>query len=101
MQSFVVTLLAVLLVAVLFITNPDTETFAQTYAGEISQELASDLGLGGAGGDLLGNLGRGVIAQAIEQETERSNYLIASVYTITTPDEDVRVLGIAGQFIRL
>lgn len=101
MRSLWIIIPLVLIVVVLFMSNPDEEAFAARYADEINAELARDLDLTGPVGQLLGGVSQSLIQDTLEQQTRRENYLLASVFTIPMAGEDLRVLGIAGRFIEL
>lgn len=88
-------------VALLGLTNPSTEAFADRYADALNAELAAELGLEGTLGNLLGGVAQQAIAAALEEQTRRANYGVASVFTVPAAGEDLRVLGIAGRFVRL
>ncbi len=93
--------LFIALVGVLTLSNPTTEAFAQRYADEINRDVAQELGLSGSLGNLLGNATQALIEEALAQETRRNNYAVASVFNVPLSGEDLRVLGVAGQFIPL
>lgn len=101
MRSLWIIIPVVLIVVVLFLSNPDTEAFAARYADRINTELAQDLDLTGPVGQLLGGVSQSLIADALEEQTRRDNYLVASVFTLPQAGEDLRVLGVAGRFISL
>ena len=101
MRSTVAAVLLLAVLGLLGLTNPTTEQFAIRYADRINAELAADLGLEGPVGDLLGGLTQRAIEGALVEQTRRSNYGIASVFTVPRGGEDLRVLGIAGQFVTL
>jgi len=88
----------------LYISNPSKDDFALQYADKVNDELAQDLGLEGVGGvvgDFIGGLSQSVIEEALKSQVRHENYLLASVFTLPTSGEDVRVLGVAGQYISL
>jgi len=59
--------LVVALLAVLAITNPSKEDFARGFADKMNAELATELGIEGAVGNILGGLSQNLIQGAIEQ----------------------------------
>ncbi len=97
-------LLLILVVALLAISNPDKDDFAE-FAREESAELMAgqtDGVLGGA----LGRLGGDLIGSQVGRFVSRDNYLVASVYTLDLDGpnanaQDWRFLGVAGQFVEL
>lgn len=101
MRNTIVAVLVILLAAMLVTTNPDREQFARAYADDLNAEVARELGLRGPLGELIGGVTQAALEQAIEQEAQRTNYVVASVYTLPAAGEDVRVLGILGQFFPL
>lgn len=101
MRSLLVAIPVLLILVVLFVSNPDEAEFAAKYADDINTELARELELTGAVGQLLGGLSQTLIQDAIEQQTRRENYGVASVFTLPRAGEDLRVVGIAGQLIAL
>ncbi len=93
-----------LVVGGLYLTNPTTDDFARQYADKANDELAKDLGVEGVGGvvgDFIGGISQSVIEEALKSQVNHKNYLLASVFTVPTSGQDVRVLGIAGQYISL
>jgi methylaspartate ammonia-lyase len=101
MQRTVIAVLIALLAAVLVLTNPDREAFAMAYADRLNEEVADQLGLQGPLGELLGGVTQSALEAAIAQQARRTDYLVASVYTLPAAGEDLRVLGVLGQFVRL
>ena len=101
MRNTILGVLVVLLAALLVFTNPDPEHFARAYADELNAEVAQELGLDGPLGELLGGVTQAALERAIEREAQRTNYVVASVYTLPAAGEDVRVLGVLGQFVQL
>ncbi len=101
MRGLFTLVLFLALVGVLTLSNPTTEDFSQRYADEINRDVAAELGLSGSLGNLLGNATQALIEEALVQETRRNNYVVASVFSVPLSGEDLRVLGIAGQFIPL
>ena len=93
--------LFIALVGVLYLSNPTTEDFSQRYADEINRDVAQELGLEGTLGNLLGSATQSLIEEVLAQETSRNNYVLASVFSVPLSGEDLRVLGIAGQFFPL
>ena len=101
MRSLFTLILSIALVGVLYLSNPTTEDFSQRYVDEINRDVAQELGLEGTLGNLLGSATQNLIAEALAQETNRNNYVVASVFSVPLSGEDLRVLGIAGQFFPL
>ena len=101
MRALWIAIPVVLLVVVLYFSNPDSEDFAARYADEMNAELASELDLSGPVGQFLGGVSQSFIQDALEEQTRRENYLLASVFTLPMAGEDLRVLGIAGTFVEL
>jgi hypothetical protein len=99
MRALIALLLAAALAAVLYLTNPDSDAFARRFAEEVNAEIARELGVEGQLGILLSGATRGLVEEAVRQRTRRDDYLLASIFTLPLPGEDVRALGIAGQFI--
>ena len=101
MRGLFTLLLFIALVGVLILSNPTTEDFSRRYADEINRDVAQELGLSGNLGNLLGSATQGLIEEALAQETRRNNYVVASVFSVPLSGEDLRVLGVAGQFVPL
>jgi hypothetical protein len=93
--------LAVLLVVAFAITNPDKRAFATAYADRLNTEVTSQSGLTGPFGQLLGGLTQTAIEGLLMSQTQRQDYLVASVYTVPMAGPDLRVLGVLGHFITL
>ena len=107
------------LAAVLIITNPSQDrynTFAvETLQNEVrssfcqTKDLDSWLGdLGGVLGDICENaiaqgriIGEEDLKEFIQDNTQRQNYWIFSLYTTQIPAVRVRTLGIFNRFIRV
>lgn len=87
----------------LVVTNPGMEsftTFLEDYTETRIKEKTGDGVLGGA----LAGAGGAITAQSAPAMTERSNYVVASVYAVDPDGDDVaewRFLGIGRQFIAL
>lgn len=100
-----ISLLVVVLLGVLVVTNPGMDAFSDFVAEQSERILQQETGdsplgraLAGAGGGLAGSL--------VERVTERRTYLLFSTYTIDpggTADDasEWRFLGIAGRFFEL
>lgn len=102
MRGTIIAALVIALAAVLMATNPDKSAFARAYADRLNAEVAGQLGLGGALGDLIGGVTQRAIATAVEEQTIHHDYVVASVFVVpSTGDDLLRVLGIMGQFVRL
>ena len=101
MRSVVIALLAAALVAVLALTNPDKGDFALAYADRLNAELAEGIGLEGPVGEAIGSVTQRALAAAIEEQTIRRDYLVASVFILPAAGEDLRVLGALQRFVRL
>ncbi|MEM1056979.1 MAG: DUF4359 domain-containing protein [Bacteroidota bacterium] len=110
-MRYVIPVLIGTLVAILWWTNPQEDQFTKFLADEVSgivgdagEDAGGALGflterLGRAAGDALGD----IVGAAAAREFERSDYLVASTYTL---DLNGRAsggtwtfLGIAGQFV--
>jgi hypothetical protein len=85
----------------LFLTNPTREQFAEVFAREAGPEVTRQLGVEGTLGNLLQGATQGMVRATLEEQVVRENYLLASQFILPLPGEDLRVLGIAGQFIQL
>jgi hypothetical protein len=94
-------LLAALLaaVAVLVLTNPSRDDFARFYADRASAEVARELGVSGALGDVLGGAAQSLLETALRESVDRRSWLLASTFTVPTAEEDPVYLGIAGTFV--
>lgn len=101
MRRTVIAVLVIVLAGVFVYTNPDRQDFARVYADRLNAEIADQLGLQGPLGNLIGGVTQSALESAIEQEVRRTNYLVASVFTLPAAGEDLRVLGLLGQFVRL
>lgn len=101
MRGLFTLVLSIALVGVLTFSNPTTEDFSQRYADEMNRDVVQALGLSGDLGNLLGGATQNLIAEVLARETVRNNYVVASVFNVPLPGEDLRVLGVAGQFIPL
>ena len=91
--------------AFLFVTNPEREEF-QVFIQERVEERLSEETRDRSLGRLLTDLGSDIVGTLAARVSERSNYLLWSVYTVDVgadgdPDEMWRFLGIAGTFIEL
>ncbi len=101
MKNSLIAVISVLLIVALYLSNPSKEDFSERYADQINAELAQELGITAGIGNLLGGFSQTIIEELLLQQTRRDNYLVASVFTVPTAREDIRVLGIAGRFISL
>ncbi len=104
MRNFILGIVFAVVVGGLYLSNPSKEDFSRQYADKVNADLAKGLGLentGGPVGDFLGGLSQNVIQEALKAQVRQENYFLASVFTLPTTGEDVRVLGIAGQYISL
>lgn len=104
MRNFILGIVFAVGVGALYLSNPTKEDFSRQYADKVNADLAKGLGLDGVGGpvgDFIGGLSQSVIEEALKAQVRQENYLLASVFTLPTTGEDVRVLGIAGQFVTL
>ncbi len=97
----IIFLLTGLLLAALALTNPDEEAFARSYADRLNAELAAELGLQGALGELLGGVTQRALEAALVDQVERRNYVVASIFTLRTASEDLQALGLLGRFVTL
>jgi len=93
------------LVGLLLFTNPSMGDFTAFVEDELSERILGEVG-DSAGGRLLAGIGSGLVGAVADGATERSNFLVASTYTIDLdgsdePGNQWRFLGIGGQFIEL
>jgi len=94
----------VLLVAVavvtglLVVSNPDRDDFARFYADRASVEVARELGLSGPIGDAIGSATQTLLEAALRERVDRSDWIVASLYTVPAGGVDPVWLGIAGMF---
>jgi hypothetical protein len=98
-------LLLILVVALLAISNPDRDDFAE-FAREQTAELVAQQGGGGLLSGTLGRIGGDLVGSQASRFVSRDNYLVASVYTLdldgpNSDRQDWRFLGVAGQFVEL
>ncbi|HIG75811.1 MAG TPA: DUF4359 domain-containing protein [Bacteroidetes bacterium] len=105
------------LAALLWWTNPEEEQFTTFVTEEVTERLGNvgadgARAAGGAMGFIAERLGReagqaigGALGRAASEEFERSNYLVASTYTLDLNGRasggEWTFLGIAGQFFPL
>lgn len=83
----------------LYWTNPDQEAFSAYLAEYVQHELADDApGETELGRKLRKGLGQ-IAGAAGSQLAERSDYGVASVYTIDIAGKAHVFLGVAGQFL--
>lgn len=101
MRAFLVFLVLALVIVGLYLTNPTREDFAEYYARQAGPEVTRQLGVEGTLGNMLQGATQGLVRSTLAEQTLRENYFLASQYIIPLPGEDLRVLGIAGQFIQL
>lgn len=95
----------ILILVALMAFNPKKEKFYDLVESRSDEIFSNELGNSAVGG-LLAELGSGLARNLAEKFTDRTNYLVASVYTIDLDGEehdenDWKFLGIAGQFIEL
>ena len=90
--------LAALLVVAFVMTNPDKKAFTTAFADRLNSQVVS---ANDPIGQLLGGLTQNAIQGVLENQTRRTNYLVASVYTVPMAGPDLRVLGVLGHFITL
>ncbi len=98
-------LLLMVAVLALAFTNPamgDFETFAEAHLETVLVREMGDSVLGRA----LAGAGAGIAGAHVERITERTDYVLYSLYTVDldgSADEadDWRFLGIGGQFVEL
>ncbi len=98
-------ILALVVVALLFIFNPDIEDFKQFVEKRSEQILRTRAGDSKLG-RILSDIGSSLAGSYVDRITERKNYLLFSTYHIDLdgPDErenEWRFLGIGGRFIEL
>jgi len=86
--SFLILILVILIV--LFITNPGTDDFASWVIEDRSDE--------GLVQDLISIIGEPMISEM----AERNNYFIFSIFELSAEgvDEELKAVGIAGNFIK-
>lgn len=102
MKSVLLMILSVLLAAVLYLTNPNSEDFSRRFAEQLSPQLTQGLETGvGMLDSVLGGAARSGVSEVLRRVSERQDYYLASVYTIPRRGENMQVLGIAGQFVQL
>jgi len=94
-------LLALLVGAALYFTNPDQDAFAEFLQEYVQAELADDK----PGETEIGQAfrkGLGQIAGAVgSQLAQREDWTVASMYTVDIAGNTYRFLGIAGQFVQI
>lgn len=100
--------LGILLAVALFVLavlNPgpsDFEAFAQTQSAALIQNETGDTAIG----RVLAEAGSAIASRFIRRHTDRTNYVLFSVYTLDLDGEDAsggdwRFLGIADHFVEL
>ena len=87
----------ILLVALLFATNPKEQQFTSYLRDRIREQAKGDETLGG---DLQRMLS-GPAASLASVGTVRTDYFVCSTYRIDLPGEDQLYLGIFDHFLRL
>lgn len=88
----------------LVFTNPGMESFEAYVEDEASQLIRDEIGDDSWLTDAIGSIGGSALSAQAESFTTRSNYLLASTYTVDLNDDghaDLQWLGIAGRFIQL
>ncbi|GAB5520106.1 MAG: hypothetical protein RhofKO_23570 [Rhodothermales bacterium] len=98
-------LVFLVLVGLLLFSNPSMSDFTTFVEDELSERILGEVG-DSAGGRLLAGIGSGLVGAVADDATERTNFLVGSLYTIDLDGSDEpgnrwRFLGIGGQFIEL
>ena len=87
----------ILVVALLFATNPDEQQFTSFLKDRIREQVKGDETLGGD----LHRLLSGPAASLASIGTIRTDYYLCSVYKMDSTGEDHLYLGILDHFLRL
>lgn len=98
-------LLLLALLAVLVVTNPGPDEFAEFAEDNVADEIAAVAESLPAGG-LLGDIGGLAAGRLVRRFADRDNYLVASVYTLdldgrAREEQDWKFLGIATLFFEI
>ena len=97
MKGLIITIALVAFIALLALTNPDTDEYSDYLREELAREAREEDELAGALMAIFGGLAESVLANA----TSRDNYVLFSVYTTDLDPDELVVLGILGNFIVL
>lgn len=98
-------LLLIALVAVLVVTNPGPDEFAEFAEDNVAEQVGEMAEAMPAGG-LLGDLGGMAASRLVRRFADRDNYLVASMYTLdfdgrAREGEEWKFLGIATLFFEI
>lgn len=93
MRNFMIFLILVLIAATfLAITNPNKEDFISWGVEKMQAESESD----------IEKILEGVVGeQVLRAKTARKNYVIFSIYTVDSGEEDIKYIGVIEQFFQL
>ncbi|PEN08323.1 hypothetical protein CRI93_04200 [Longimonas halophila] len=98
------TLFLLVLVGLLVYTNPGIEAFEAHVEDEAATLIRNEVGSDSWLGDALGSVAGTALANRADEYTMRTNYFVASVYTIDIDGDeqpDLKWLGIADRFVQL
>lgn len=89
--------LAIVILGLLAITNPDMDDFKQAARERLEKELESRSDVEQAIGKMLGETATNLLAS----RTTRTNMILGSLYTFSVDEKEYRYFGIASFFIPL
>lgn len=98
------TFILVALIAALVYTNPGMSAFEAHVEDEAAALIRDEIGDDSWLGDALGSLAGSALSNRANEYTTRTNYLVASIYTIDVDNDnqpDLQWLGVADRFIQL
>ncbi len=86
----------ILVLALLYMTNPGEEQFKTWLKEHYKKETQKDREMGENKGILSGPA-----AWVVGLTTERQNYWLFSTYTVSVPGEEKTYMGVAGVFLKI
>lgn len=98
------TIFLIVLVGALVYTNPGMDAFKTHVEDEAAALIRNEMGSDSWLGDALGSLAGNALAQRADEYTTRTNYFVASVYTVDLDRDDrpeLKWLGLGNRFIQL
>lgn len=97
MKALIISVATAAVLALLALTNPDTEDYSRYLRDEMSDGGSDEDEIAEAVRGVFGGIAGGLLASA----SSRDNYLLFSIYTTDLGTDELVTLGILGNFVVL